>query len=226
MALIVKICGLKTPDALAAALDAGADEVGFVYFPPSPRHLGLEAMSALAMHVKGRAAKVALTVDATDAELQDIAAALKPDMLQLHGHETPERVATVRSRFRLPVIKALPVASSDDLRQVRLYAQVADRLLFDARAPKGATRPGGLGRAFDWTLLANIDRAMSFMLSGGLNADNVAEALKVTRAPGVDVSSGVESAPGVKDPDKIRAFIAAARAADRALTAQKVPGAA
>ena len=164
---------------------------------------------------KGRAQKVALSVDATDAELAALVEALKPDMLQLHGKETPERVASVRSRFGLPVMKALPIEQRADLSPIRLYAKVADRLLFDARAPREATRPGGLGKPFDWRLLEDLDLGVPFMLSGGLDAGNVAEALRITRAPAVDVSSGVERAPGEKDPDKIRAFIRAARAAGR-----------
>jgi phosphoribosylanthranilate isomerase len=212
-ALTVKICGLKTPETLAAALDAGADQVGFVFFPPSPRHLGLEGARMLAAQVQGRAKKVALTVDADDDLLGDIVAALHPDILQLHGKETPERVAVVRARFHLPVMKAIPVSTRADLAPVRRYAEVADRLLFDARAPHDATRPGGLGTPFDWHLLAGLHVPVPYMLSGGLDASNVAEALEVTHAPGVDVSSGVERAPGVKDPDRIRAFIAAARAA-------------
>ncbi len=214
MALSVKICGLKTPEALDVALESGADLVGFVFFPPSPRNLGLEAARTLGSQVKGRAGKVALTVDATDETLLDIVAALKPDMLQLHGTETPERVAVVRSRFGLPVMKALPIAERKDLSPVRIYAKVVDRLIFDARAPQDATRPGGLGKRFDWTLLKDVNPGVPFMLSGGLDADNVAEAIAITRAPGVDVSSGVERAPGEKDPDKIRAFVRAARAAD------------
>ncbi len=217
MALTIKICGLKTPEALDVALDAGADMVGFVFFPPSPRHLGLEAARALGARVKGRVAKVALTVDAPDKALADIVAALKPDLLQLHGKETPERVVAVRSRFGLPVMKALPIAERADLSPIRLYAHVVDRLIFDARAPKDATRPGGLGRPFDWTLLAGLNPGVPFMLSGGLTPDNVAEALAITRAPGVDVSSGVESAPGIKDVDKIRNFITAARASEAPL---------
>jgi phosphoribosylanthranilate isomerase len=214
MALTVKICGLRTQEALDVALESGADLVGFVFFPPSPRNLGLEAARRLGEQVQRRAGKVALTVDATDAKLRDIVTALKPDMLQLHGKETPERVAVVRSRFGLPVMKALPIASRRDLSPIHLYAKVADRLIFDARAPKEATRPGGLGTPFDWTLLAGLNPGVSFMLSGGLDARNVAEAVAITQAPGVDVSSGVERAPGVKDPDKIREFIRAARAID------------
>jgi phosphoribosylanthranilate isomerase len=136
---------------------------------------------------------------------------LQPDFLQLHGRETPERVAAIRSRFGLPVIKALPVTERADLASLHLYAEVADRIMFDARAPRAATRPGGHGLAFDWRLLENLALGVPFILSGGLNADNVAEALATTRAPAVDVSSGVERAPGEKDPDKIRAFIRAAR---------------
>jgi phosphoribosylanthranilate isomerase len=217
MALTVKICGLNTPEAIDTALESGADLVGFVFFPPSPRNLGLEAARALGEQVQGRAGKVALTVDATDDTLRDIVAAMKPDMLQLHGKETPERVAVVRSHFGLPVMKALSIAQRRDLSPIRLYAQVADRLLFDARPPKKATRPGGLGRRFDWTLLAGIKPGVPFMLSGGLDAGNVAEALRITRAPGVDVSSGVENAPGHKDPAKIREFVRVARAGEEPL---------
>jgi phosphoribosylanthranilate isomerase len=217
MALTVKICGLKTPQALDAALESGADLVGFVFFPPSPRNLGPEAARVLGERVAGRAGKVALTVDANDDALLAIVTALKPDMLQLHGKETPDRVVAVRTRFGLPVMKALPIAERADLSPIRMYAQVADRLIFDARPPKEATRPGGLGTPFDWTLLAGVNPGVPFMLSGGLDAGNVAEALRITRAPGVDVSSGVESAPGVKDPDKIGEFIRVARAAEAPL---------
>jgi phosphoribosylanthranilate isomerase len=214
MALSVKICGLKSPEALDVALESGADLVGFVFFGPSPRNLDLPTARALGVRANGRAGKVALTVDATDETLHDIVAALKPDMLQLHGTETPDRVVAVRTRFGLPVMKALPIAARGDLSPIRLYANVADRLLFDARAPQDATRPGGLGKVFDWTLLKGVNPGIPFMLSGGLDASNVAEAISVTGAPGVDVSSGVERSPGVKDPDKIRSFIRAARAAD------------
>ncbi len=221
MPLTVKICGLKTPEALDAALESGADLVGFVFFTPSPRHLGLGAARMLGEHVQGRARKVALTVDANDETLLGIVNALKPDMLQLHGKETPDRVVQVRSRFNLPVMKALPIATRADLSPVREYAQVSDQLIFDARAPKEATRPGGLGKSFDWTLLAGIKPGVPFMLSGGLDAGNVAEALQITRAPGVDVSSGVESAPGVKDSGRIREFIRAARTAAEPLNLPK-----
>ncbi len=221
MALTVKICGLNTPEALDAALDAGADLVGFVFFPPSPRNLGLEAARRLGERVQGRAGKVALTVDASDQMLFDIVEALKPDMLQLHGKETPDRVVAVRTRFGLPVMKALPIAERSDLSPIRLYAQVADRLLFDARPPRKATRPGGLGLRFDWMLLKGVKPGVPFMLSGGLDAGNVTEALTVTNAPGVDVSSGVERSPGVKDPAKIREFIRAAKGGEEPLELSK-----
>ena len=221
MPVLVKICGLKTPDAIDAALDAGADMVGFVFFPPSPRHLGYEAARLLGARVNGRAMKVALTVNATDIELSALVEALKPDMLQLHGKEPPEHVAVLRTRLGVPVMKAIPVEQKSDLSPVREYARVADRILFDARAPKHATRPGGLGKPFDWNLLQNIDIGVPFMLSGGLDAGNVGEALTITRAPSVDVSSGVERSPGEKDPDKINAFIRAARAAADRLDAQR-----
>ena len=222
MSLLVKICGLSMPETLDVALDAGADMVGFVFFPPSPRHVGLEAARALAGRVRGRALKVALSVDANDEQVASIIDAIKPDMLQLHGRETPDRVVVVRTRFGLPVMKALPIAERVDLSPIRLYDKLAEQLLFDARAPRDATRPGGLGKSFDWRLLENLKLDVPFMLSGGLDADNVEEALRITGADGVDVSSGVERAPGVKDMDKIQAFVEAARnAAERLGGARK-----
>jgi phosphoribosylanthranilate isomerase len=211
MSVLVKICGLKTPEALDVALEAGADMVGFVFFPPSPRHVGLAAAAELGRRVGDRARKVALIVDADDVLLKSITDALRPDLLQLHGAETPARVQAIKARFGLPVMKAIAVEARADLAAVKLYDTVADRLLFDARAPREATRPGGLGKPFDWHLLEELDLAVPYMLSGGLDPDNVAAALRITGAPGVDVSSGVERAPGEKDHDKIRAFIRAAR---------------
>ncbi len=211
MSVLVKICGLKTPEALDVALEAGADMVGFVFFPPSPRHVGLAAAAELGRRVGDRARKVALIVDADDVLLKSITDGLRPDLLQLHGAETPARVQAIKARFGLPVMKAIAVEARADLAAVKLYDTVADRLLFDARAPREATRPGGLGKPFDWHLLEELDLAVSYMLSGGLDPDNVAAALRITSAPGVDVSSGVERAPGEKDHDKIRAFIRAAR---------------
>jgi phosphoribosylanthranilate isomerase len=216
MSLIVKICGLSTRETLDVALDAGADMVGFVFFPPSPRHLSLETARDLGSRVKRRAVKVALTVDADDATLGNIVEALQPDILQLHGKETVARLRDIKQTFGLPVMKAIAVETAADLASLPGYAAVADRILFDARAPKGATRPGGLGAVFDWHVLDRLDLKLPFMVSGGLTADNVAEAARITRAGGVDVSSGVEGAPGVKDPEMIRAFVRAARATDLA----------
>jgi phosphoribosylanthranilate isomerase len=213
MSLTVKICGLSTPETLDAAMDVGADMVGFVFFPPSPRHLQFERAHALSERVRGRAQKVALTVDADDAFLQSVIEALRPDILQLHGSESVAQLAAIRRRFGLPLMKAVPVAVKEDLERIGVYAAAADRLLFDARAPRDATRPGGLGSPFDWHLLENVRTAVPFMLSGGLDVGNVTDALRITRASGIDVSSGVERAPGVKDIDKIIAFVRAARAA-------------
>jgi phosphoribosylanthranilate isomerase len=212
MDLSIKICGLRHRETLDAALDAGADMVGFVFFPRSPRHVDFAAARDLGAYVSGRALKVALSVDADDEWLASSIDALQPDLLQLHGKETTARIAAVKARFCLPVIKAIPVETADDLACAPDYAAVADRLIFDARAPRDATRPGGLGKPFDWRILKNLDPAVPFMLSGGLNRDNVAEAIAVTGAGGVDVSSGVERAPGEKDPGLIRGFIDAARA--------------
>jgi phosphoribosylanthranilate isomerase len=214
MSLLVKICGLSTRETLDVALGAGADMVGFVFFPPSPRHLSLETARELGRQAKGRAAKVALTVDADDATLANIVETLQPDLLQLHGKETIARLRDIKQKFGLPVMKALPVETAADLAPLAGYAAVADRILFDARAPKEATRPGGLGAVFDWHLLEKLDLQLPFMVSGGLHVGNVAEAVRVTRAGGVDVSSGVERSPGVKDPEMIRAFIRAARSSE------------
>jgi phosphoribosylanthranilate isomerase len=214
MSLLVKICGLSTSETLEAALEAGADMVGFVFFPPSPRHIRLETARELGRQAKGRALKVALTVDADDATLANIMETLRPDVLQLHGSETVARLRDIKQAFGVQLMKVLAVETAADLAPLAGYAAVADRILFDARAPKGATRPGGLGAIFDWHVLENLDLKLPFMVSGGLTADNVAQAVRVTRAGGVDVSSGVERAPGIKDPDMIRAFIRAARASE------------
>jgi phosphoribosylanthranilate isomerase len=214
MSLLVKICGLSTRETLEVALDAGADMVGFVFFPPSPRHLSLETARDLGKQAKRRAVKVALTVDADDATLSNIVEALQPDILQLHGTETTARLRDIKQKFGLELMKAVAVESAADLASLPGYAAVADRILFDARPPKGAARPGGLGAVFDWHVLEHLDLKLPFMVSGGLNAENVAAALRVTRAGGVDVSSGVEREPGVKDGEMIRAFVRAARASD------------
>lgn len=211
MSLLVKICGLSTPETIEAALAAGADELGFVFFPKSPRHVELEQAARLAAQVGSRAGRVALSVDASDPVLAAIIEALRPDLLQLHGRETPERVAEVRARFGVPVMKALGISGARDLTAAQDYLPVADRLLFDAKPPRDAQLPGGNGVSFDWRLLAGLDLPKPYMLSGGLDPANVATALAVTGAPGVDVSSGVERRPGVKDPALIHAFVAAAR---------------
>lgn len=210
MAVRVKICGLRSPDAVAAAVGAGAAYLGFVFFPRSPRHVTLAEAAALAVEVPPGVAKVALVVDADDAALEALVAAVPVDMIQLHGSESPERVAEVRARFGLPVMKAVGIAGAEDLGKIDVYAKVADQLLIDAKPPKGADLPGGNGLAFDWTLLAGRRWPCPWMLAGGLTPGNVAEAVRLTGARQVDVSSGVESAPGVKDAGLIRAFVEAA----------------
>ncbi len=209
--VLVKICGLSTPDTLAAALDGGADLVGFVFFPPSPRDIAPLDARKLAAQARGRAEIVALTVDADDAMLDAIMEAVEPDWLQLHGRESPERVHAIKARTGRRIMKAIGVSSRADVAGAQAFADVADRILFDAKPPKEADRPGGNGQSFDWTILAGLDLRLPFMLSGGLTLDNVGDALRLTAAPGVDVSSGVERAPGIKDAARIAAFIEAVR---------------
>ncbi len=196
--------------------------VGFVFFEASPRHISLGTARELGQAAKGRALKVALTVDADDATFANIVETLRPDIFQLHGNESVSRVRDIKQKFGISVMKAIAVATASDLDALQGFAAVADRILFDARAPKDATRPGGLGVPFDWNLLKSVELKIPFMVSGGLNAANVAEAIRITRAGGVDVSSGVENAPGVKDIAMIRGFIRAARDADGARPNQKV----
>ena len=210
---LIKICGLSTPQTVSAALDYGANMIGFIFFPKSPRNVSIYAAAQLRKAAKGRAMAVAVSVDASDAELNAIVSGMQPDMLQLHGHETPERVAAVKARFALPVMKAISICERADIDQIVPYMGIADRFLLDAKAPKGSELPGGNGVSFDWTLLSALDPGLDYMLSGGLNADNVAEALRLTHAPGLDVSSGVESAPGIKDVRLIEEFFAAVAAA-------------
>ena len=209
----VKICGLKTPESVAAAVDAGASYLGFVFFPKSPRHLTYRQAAELAATVPEGVIKVALTVNADDEALAKMLGEVPIDMLQLHGSETPKRVAYIRERFGLPVMKAVGVADASDLPQLVEYAKVADQLLVDAKPPKGSPLPGGNALAFDWRLIADLEWPTPWMLAGGLTPDNVAEAMRLTGATMVDVSSGVESAPGVKDLDKIAAFVKAAKGA-------------
>jgi phosphoribosylanthranilate isomerase len=210
---IIKICGLSTEETLDAALDAGADMVGLVFFPKSPRFIGLDRAAAIAGRARGRAEVVALSVDMDDDAMAALVETVKPDWLQLHGRETPERVAALKARFGRKVMKAIHVSETSDLAAAAAYAAVADRLLLDAKPPKDAILPGGNGAPFDWTILRGFDPGVVWLLSGGLDPENVGEALRVSGAPGVDVSSGVETAPGKKSPDLIRAFIRAARGA-------------
>ncbi len=207
MAVDVKICGLSDEAAVAAAVDGGAAMVGFVFFPPSPRNVTVERALELGAGVPRGVIRVGLVVDADDDRLADIAGRAGIDLLQLHGDETPDRVRDIRERFGLPVMKVLPVLEAEDVDQARKYEDVADRLMFDAKPPLGATRPGGNARAFDWSLVSGVDCKLPWMLAGGLTADNVVEALKISGAGAVDVSSGVEDAPGSKNPEKIRAFL-------------------
>ncbi len=213
MSVTVKICGLSTAETLEVALEGGADMIGLNFFPKSPRAVSLEAGAELAARVRGRAEIVALTVDMDDEGIDAIVDAVRPDWLQLHGHETPERVAALQVRTGLGVLMAIGIRTADDIARIPAYAAVADGLLLDAKAPAGAVLPGGNGVPFDWSLLDGIDPALPYMLSGGLDPDTVAAALALTGARGVDVSSGVESAPGVKDVARIKAFIAAVRGA-------------
>jgi phosphoribosylanthranilate isomerase len=209
----VKICGLSTASTLDAALEAGADMVGFVLFPKSPRHIDWATARALGRQVQGRAKIVALSVDADDDTLHRIVDALAPDLMQLHGSETPARVKEIGQLLARPTMKAIGVATRADLAAAEAYEGVADTLLVDAKPPKDAVLPGGNGRPFDWRLTSDFRFTRPWLLSGGLDPDNIASAIALSGARGVDVSSGVESAPGVKDPAKIRAFVAAARRA-------------
>ena len=211
MGLIVKICGLTSDAALDAALSAGADMVGINRFKPSPRYVGLALAARLAARARGRVESVLVTVNMGDGELDQTVEAVRPDWIQFHGQESPDRVAAAAARTGCLVMKAVGVAAAEDLGRTTPYADAVDMLLLDAKPPKGASRPGGHGIAFDWSLVANRVLARPYLLSGGLTVDNVAEAAAATSAAGVDVSSGVEREPGIKDPDLIRDFVAAAR---------------
>lgn len=218
MKLDIKICGLSTADAVDRAVERGATHIGFIFFEKSPRNIAPEIASELADRVRGRVKIVAVTVDANDEDLDDIVSLLRPDILQLHGHETVERILHIKALYGLPVMKVFSVREAADLDRVDPFIGVADRFLFDAKAPKGSELPGGNGVSFDWNLMASLDEGVNYMLSGGLNKDNVADAIASTRATGIDVSSGVESAPGVKDLGMIDAFfdaVADAKASKR-----------
>lgn len=214
MTIEAKICGINTIAAAATAVGAGADYIGLVFYPPSPRAVTPQQAHAIAATVPPRVRKVALLVDADDARIRQIREAVPLDLLQLHGAETPARVAEIKARFGLPVMKAVKIAGADDVAGAEAYLRAADRLLFDAKPPKDmkGALPGGNALAFDWELLAGRSWPIPWMLSGGLDAANLAEAVRISRARAVDVSSGVEDKPGVKNPDKIRAFLAVARA--------------
>lgn len=216
--LDIKICGLKTEEALTAALAHGANHVGFIFFAKSPRNVAPAEAGRLRALARGKAKAVAVTVDADDAVLDAIVAAMAPDMVQLHGKESPERVAAVKARYGLPVMKAFSLRLAGDLAAVAPYRGVADRFLFDARPPAGSELPGGNGVSFDWRILSGLDAGLDYMLSGGLNAANIGDALEVADPPGIDVSSGVESRPGEKSPALIDEFFRAVAAArkDRA----------
>jgi phosphoribosylanthranilate isomerase len=211
---LIKICGLSTPETLDVALGAGADMVGFVRFPKSPRHVSLDLGHRLSLQARGRAQRVVLLVNPEDEAIAQAIEAINPDLIQLHGSESPERVAQIRSMVKRPVMKALCVAQASDLQALRPYADGVDHILLDAKPPRTPDAlPGGNGIAFDWRLLNGLDPRLFFMLSGGLTPDNVAEAIRLTKPQAVDVSSGVESGPGLKDPARIEAFIRAARTA-------------
>jgi phosphoribosylanthranilate isomerase len=217
--LDIKICGLKTDAALGAALAGGASHVGFIFFPKSPRYVEPSEAGRLREAARGKAKAVAVTVDAGDAFLDAIVAAMRPDMLQLHGSESPQRVAELKARHGLPAMKAFALREAADLAAIAPYRGVADRLLFDARPPKGSQLPGGNGVSFDWRILADLEPGTDYLLSGGVNAVNVGQALRLAGPPGFDISSGVESAPGVKEPALIEAFFRAVRAAERSRAA-------
>jgi phosphoribosylanthranilate isomerase len=212
----IKICGLKTEEAVEKAVSLGATHIGFIFFEKSPRNIEPDIAGRIAEKARGRAKIVAVTVDADNDDLDDIVYLLKPDILQLHGHETPEQVLTIKALYGLPVMKVLSVREPGDLERIDPYIGIVDRFLFDAKAPAGSELPGGNGVTFDWRLLQNLDADVDYMLSGGLHKDNVAQALLETGARGLDVSSGVESAPGVKDLTRMEEFFESVRQATAA----------
>jgi phosphoribosylanthranilate isomerase len=211
MAVLVKICGITTADVADAVVRAGADFAGLMFHPKSPRNVDLAQASALAERMRGRVKLVVVLVDPTDEMLGTVIKAVKPDLMQLHGSEPAARVGAIRSRFGVPVMKVMSVATADDLAGLAAYEDAADMMMFDAKAPPGATREGGHGAAFDWQILRARKLQKPWLLAGGLNAENVARAIRACEAPGVDVSSGVETAPGKKSPEMIAAFVSAAR---------------
>lgn len=213
---VIKICGIRTSETLEAAIAAGADVVGFMHFPKSPRHIEIDDIAMLISEARGRVETAVVMVNPDNSLIAEVAM-YDPEWLQLHGSESVTRVEGIRSEGGVPVIKALPIAAAEDVDTVAEYESIADRILLDAKPPLNATRPGGLGMTFNWDLLATLDPELPFMLSGGLTPETVADAIKQVKPFGIDVSSGVESAPGEKDADKIRAFIDNARAAAAAV---------
>lgn len=210
--LIIKICGIKTFDMLDVAIAAGADMIGFMHFARSPRHVPIDMLAELISAARGQVESCVVLVNPDNSSVAEVAA-LGPDWIQLHGPETPHRVEAIRTEAGVEIMKALPIGSAEDVGQVASFADIADRVLLDAKPPKGSDRPGGLGESFDWSLLKALDPSVPFMLSGGLTPDNVAQAIKTVSPFGIDVSSGVERAPGEKDKRLIEAFIRNARAA-------------
>ena len=210
----VKICGLKTAEAVERAVALGASHTGFIFFPKSPRNIEPDDAGRLADRIRGQAKIVAVTVNADNDELDEIVSALNPDILQLHGSEDPERLLTVKAMYGLPIMKALSVRDASDLERIDPYIGIADRFLFDAKPPQCSDLPGGNGVSFDWKLLDALDGSVDYMLSGGLNASNIGEAMAQTRARAIDISSGVESAPGVKDLKLMESFFNAVRQAE------------
>ena len=212
MATKVKICGLKCESDVDTAVEYGADMIGIAFFPPSPRNLTIAEGGRIADHARGRTRVVALTVDADDELIDRIRGSVGPDVWQLHGNESVARVREITQRSGLPAIKAIKVETSADAAEALAYADVTEQILFDAKAPKDSPLPGGNGLRFDWQVLDSVKDRLSYMLSGGLTPENVTTAIRLTGAPAVDVSSGVEARPGVKDPARIRAFLQAAKA--------------
>ena len=213
MRLDIKICGLKTPEAVDHAVALGATHVGFIFFGKSPRHIEPSDAGLLADRVRGRAKIVSVSVDADNDDLDELVSMIRPDILQLHGRESPDRVLTVKAVTGLPVWKALSISEADDLKRIDAYDGIVNRFLFDAKAPKNSELPGGNGVSFDWTLLDGLSSQVDYMLSGGLTKDNVGEAIRIAKPAGIDLSSGVECSPGVKSLEMMDEFFAAVRAA-------------
>jgi phosphoribosylanthranilate isomerase len=218
MTLDIKICGLKTEEAVDRAVALGATHIGFIFFAKSPRHIEPADAGRLADRIRGKAQIVSVSVDADNDDLDEIVDLIRPDILQLHGSETPDRMLTIKAVTGLPVWKVLSIADADDLRRIEAYDGIANRFLLDAKPPKNSELPGGNGVSFDWRLLSGLDGNVDYMLSGGLNKNNIGEALRIARPTGIDTSSGVESSPGVKDLRMMEEFFEAVRLAQGSTT--------